>query len=204
MGRKLLKTKQLKFLTGGPHRDTLCLTSNRRFNMNIDTKEALRRLNSPSNLVNSMNRVSHVTLGNPHRGRSVPEFLRDTIGALASTSSQTQQEIGTAFGVSQEAVSTFKSGKIGGRPANEARKAKLEERTAQIKDTALLKLMQSLNLIDDSKLEDLDAKGLSQVACNMSKVVNSLTEQEQVTQPVNIIVYSPETKNESRYRVVDV
>lgn len=113
-------------------------------------------------------------------------------------------EIAAAFGVSRMAVSNAARGRSGPNPPNEERRRKLEERQLDIKDTALIKLMSSLNLLTEEKMEDLTAKDLSQVASNMSKVVHSIQAGEAAGSPVNIVIYSPEIRKEESFKVIDV
>lgn len=147
--------------------------------------------------------VNHLSTKKRARGPDIPEFVRDTMGALVDGGGN-GVEIAAAFGVSRMAVSNAARGRSGPNPPNEERRRKLEERQLDIKDTALIKLMSSLNLLTEEKMEDLTAKDLSQVASNMSKVVHSIQAGEAAGSPVNIVIYSPEIRKEESFKVIDV
>jgi hypothetical protein len=175
--------------------------------MKISEEDAQRRVNAENNLAN-LATPTHVTLGrrgSGKRGRDIPEFLRDTISSLSNQPDVKSKDVASAFEVSDAEVSFCKSGRIGGHEPTEERRAKVDERLEKIKDTALLKLMASLNLIDDDRLEKCSAKELSGVALNMSRIVKEHTPQETNTGPaVQVVIYAPETKTERAYKVVDV
>lgn len=193
--------------------------------MQIDRAEALRRLNSSRNIADlgrirngeskalstpetpaPTEEVTHVQIDHGvRRGRSnVPEILRDTMAELA-VGGTANSVIAEAFGVSTDVVERASSGRVGGRPATAERAAKVSARKLEIQDTALMKLMQSLNLIDEDKLGECDARQLSQVAANLSKVSSSLDpKQEGGLGNTHVIVYAPERKEERSYKVVDV
>src|SRR5690348_12070695 len=151
--------------------------------MHITEDELRRRLHSTSNLaspetpnadtvdgpevVTSELPFEVRTKGVPHRGPQVPEFLRDVMGTLSLDPSCHQGQLAQSFGVSDSVVSAAKTGRVGGKPATLERKAKIEDRVQEVKDVALEKLMLSLGLISDDKLEDLSAKDLSGIASNM-------------------------------------
>lgn len=222
--RKPLKSKQIKGLRFG--RKRVKLVSEPCTKMRLDREEAQRRLNSPNNLANTLaassvksalsaasaDRTIHSTIkrGRQNDTPNTPEFLRDAIGHVARSSSETQVAIGAAFGVSQETVSNYKTGQVGGVPPNEERRKKLRQDQEEIKDTALVKLMASLNLITQDKLEDPDdgvkhAAKLARIATDMGKVVHSLSSTSADSHsPVSIHIYSPEIKSESKYKVIDV
>jgi len=196
--------------------------------MRISSEEAKRRLTSSSNLANRLMSpsVSSVGASDSASGQSegvlsanvehkkkgllvrtgshvIPEFIRDQMIELKAAGA-TGSQMGRAFGVSQEAASAAARGASGGRPPTAERKLKVEAAQSQIRDTALLKLMKSLDLITDDKLEDLGAKELSNVASNLSRVVTSVSEAESNKSPVNIVVYAPEMKKETQYKIIDV
>lgn len=188
--------------------------------MNINREEMLRRLNSPGNLANTLSQPSSVpasggvasiehvegSRGTPHRGVEVPDATRDAIARVALEGRVPQRVIAEKFGVAQQTVSAYKTNHIGGRPPSSDRKRQHEERVQEVRDTALTKLMATLGLVDNAKLENLEAKDLGKFAKDMASVYNSLTPRDANTGnvPINLIVYSPELKTESRYKVVDV
>lgn len=162
--------------------------------------------NPPKNSSTPAKKPTTITreIGKPRRGAQLPEPIRDTIGSLAAMKVDTQENIAQAFGINQPMVSQAKTGRVGGRPANVERAEKASERVETIKDTALARLMASLHLLDEEKLAELDAKGLSQVSTNMAKVVSSFNEQTQAGIHTNIVIYAPEMKREEKFKVVEI
>jgi hypothetical protein len=175
--------------------------------MKISESDAQRRVNAENNLAN-LAVPSHIKMGHRgsgKRGKDIPEFLRDTISSLANQPDVRSKSVAEAFEVSDAEVSFCKSGRVGGHEPTEERRAKVDARLEQIKDTALLKLMASLNLIDGDRLEKCSAKELSGVALNMSRIVKEHTPQDTNTGPqVQVVIYAPETKSEKAYRIVDI
>ena len=174
--------------------------------MRITEKDAQRRVSSENNLANLA--VTHAVTprrGSGKRGPALPEFLRDTLSDLANQPDVKQTDISEAFGVSDAEVSFCKTGRIGGLPPTEERAVKRDDRLSKIKDTAILKLMSSLNLINDTDLAGCKPKELSAIAVNLSRVVKDHTEQQSTLNgpQVNVVIYSPETRPESKYKVID-
>ena len=149
--------------------------------------------------------VTHETIDHGHRRGcpNIPEPVREVIGALGELNSY--KSISQVFDVSIPAVQQAVSGKVGGRPANKERQDAVIARRLSIEDVALAKLMKSLDLIDDEKMEGCSAKELSQVSSNLAKVSQSMRETNtSIGQQTNIVVYSPERRAEDKYNVVDV
>jgi hypothetical protein len=190
--------------------------------MRISEAEAIRRLGSSRNLVNLTSspeahteavidprppsQIDHQTI---KRGRGdakeVPEFLRDTIGALATMPGhETTRDIAKQFGISHKSVSNYGTGRVGGKPATAERAEKVADRMGVVKDTALTKLMGALNLCTEEKLVDLSAKELGRFANDMSRVITSVSPAAQTGQQVNFILYSPEQKSEEKYKTIDI
>ncbi len=164
-------------------------------------QETIDKTETPSGGV-----VAHIptTLG---RGPAlqVPSFLRATMGALAQTLPTTK--IADAFGVSQQAVSAYKHGKTSpSGPPNPELVEKVRDKTEEIHDRALDKLMDTLGLITTEKLTNCEVKdlvrvatGLSQVAANTSKRTESGS-----GSAVSVVFYAPVQRQEDRYKTLDV
>ncbi len=134
----------------------------------------------------------------------MPEFVRDSMADLVALG-HSGQKIADAFGVSRQSVSNAALGICGNRnPPNEERRAKIEARQLDIKDSALTKLMLSLNLITEENLSNEGPKALSLIAKNMSLVMNHIHTAEENKAPVNIVVYTPEMKRTEQFKVIDV
>lgn len=82
-------------------------------------------------------------------------------------------------------------------------KSRIERNLGRVRDSALSKLLDSLELIDDDKLESLGAKDLSTVASNLSRVVEkSLPRDMQQAPTAQLIVYAPTIAKEEHYETV--
>ena len=183
--------------------------------MRISYEEMQRRLGSPKNIANlhllpsplAADNVLHKdTRVKREKSPNVPEPLRDTLGTLALVPGNKQKNIAKEFELSESAISQYKTGRVGGLPATSERKTKVQDRIDYIKDQALDKLMSVLGLLGPDKLVNLDASDLGKLSVDMSKVVRSLTNQEtslNLNAP-SIVIYSPESKDEAKYKVLDV
>lgn len=150
--------------------------------------------------------ISHEVI---RRGRTpgsegVPEKVRDEIAMLASMPGADIAFIATQFAVSEASVRMYKSGKVGSKPANESRAVKVQERQDAIKDVALDKLMGALGLLDDEKMSELTAKEIGRFANDMARVVTAVSPAASQGPPINFIVYTPEGRDESKYKTIDV
>lgn len=183
--------------------------------MKVTPQDALRRLNSESNLARLavpsqkeviQNNVKHVDLV-PNRSGShnLSEATRDAIENLAAIGGHgSQRKLAEVFNISESVVSTAKTGRVGGKPANEERAEKRDDRILAVKDIALRKLMESLNLCTEDKLLDMKAKDLGHFAASMSKVVSNFTQSEPTQNNVNVVIYAPEMRDEVKYKTVEI
>lgn len=196
--------------------------------MRIDPNEARRRLSSSRNIANlaglrdvstptpeveapvhqpepPATNVQHedIKRGRQLGSHTVPEPLRD-IMAQSVHDGATAASVARAFGVSADVAERAASGRVGGKPANATRAEQVKMRRLDIQDQALKRLMLSLNLLDEEKLADCSAKELANVAGQMAKVSKDVDMSESVQSPTQILVYAPQLKDESRFKVVDV
>ena len=191
--------------------------------MKISFEESERRLNSPKNIANlrpssedvfervdrseRSERVEHRNSKiSREKSPNVPEPIRDTIGTLAFMPGVKGVNLAKEFNVSTSAVSQYKNGRIGGLPPTHERKQKVQDRIENIKDQALEKLMAVLGLLGPDKLLNLDANDLGRLGNSMANVVKSLDSRESVLNlnAPSIVIYSPESRNEEKYKVVDI
>lgn len=80
-----------------------------------------------------------------------------------------------------------------------------EATLGRVQELALDKMMTALGLMSPEKFscENPSLKDLSLIAKNMSAVVGNTSTKESESK-IQIVVYSPETKKESQYKIVDV
>lgn len=175
--------------------------------MIINQKEAQERLDSPKNLANRFKKVgSELTapiVVKPMKDRGMTNLKpieRTTMAILAAEGGSTQKEIGAAFGIKQSEVSEIANGNVKGMDVK-----LVEAKQGEIRDAAMDKLMMSLGLLDENKLEKCKATELSKVASDMARVVQTTLPRETQTGAVlNLTIYAPTVKEEKQYKVVDI
>lgn len=185
-----------------------------KFIMLITKEQAEARLNSPDNLANQVVRnnshfeIVKINHGGREQGRAtdLTEQERATIGALAHL--DTAKNIAREFGISRQHVENLKFGRVGARGGDEKEhpelKSKLGQKLEQVRDVALDKLMESLGLITQENLSECDAKDLSGIAANMSKVVEKTLPKQDGSQGVKIQIYAPQLKEIDQFKLVEV
>lgn len=168
---------------------------------------SIRPLDSPSSSQETGSNITHeeIIRGRHTGSRNVPEPVRDLMASMVIDGASAAS-VGRALGVSGDVAERSATGRVGGRPANADRLSKIKERKLDIQDSALVKLMRSLELIDDDKLLECSAKELSGISSNLAKVHSTLEEKSDggAGNNVNIVVFAPQQKREDRYKVVDV
>lgn len=174
--------------------------------MLLDQQSATARLSSPDNLVNLFAAspkpgISIVEKQRCGQKTGIPQHLtredRNTIKVLADCKVP-QAEIAADFKITQPEVSHIKNGKV------KTDEIAVESKLAPIRDLAMEKLMKSLNLIDDEKLEGCKAVDLANIATSMSKVVEKTLPREATGPQVNLVVYAPQVRAEHRYEVTEI
>ena len=142
--------------------------------------------------------------GNGKRGPGLPAFLQEIIGTLGNQ--ENQRGVAKAFGVSQGRVSQLSNGHSGTNVLmNEDLKSRVDNQMKRVRDRAVDKLMDAMGLMSDEKMEDEDAKDLSIIAANMSKVVTStLPKEDSIVNQQQIIIYAPETQTAEFYEVKEI
>jgi hypothetical protein len=184
--------------------------------MLLDSESARTRLESPDNLINRLSipssspssnqpssKVTIIEKDRPGGKRpELPRFLRTQIAIAANLGTGAQKDIAQMAGTTQPEVSFLKNGKVKGLD-EEA----IEKVMGPVRDRALEKLMSSMGMITDDKLEKCKPLELSTIAANMSRVVEKTMPKEQVNQAntgANIIIYAPKINSENSYEVVEV
>jgi hypothetical protein len=149
-------------------------------------------------------RISHERLRTPGNRRPwLSATERTEIAISAKTSGidgprKTQEEIAQEHGISRIAVAKIKAGN------GLVDEIAVEEALERARNKALDRLMTSLGFLSDDKISALDAKGISHVAANMARVVEKTMPKQEVQQPVQIVIYSPEPKQEKSFDVVEI
>jgi len=165
--------------------------------MVIDNEELQRRLRSPKNIANLIDKSYHCTKPNGSTPRQrAPVLVRATAGALAKQTSV--KEVSETFNLSPNVV----------REATHSTNPEVRERvdTAldRVRELALDKLMESLGLLTEDKVKKSTARDISVIAANMSRVVENVTP-KQVGGNVQLILYAPQRQaSENDFTVVEI
>ena len=173
--------------------------------MEITEQEAYRRLKSPRNVVNVLGSVLQIER-HRIRGPAIPLFVKKTI-AILGHSGEKQTEIARQFDCSQNQVSFCENGKIAAHKDDPELKAFIGDKLQPVQDKAVERLMSSLGLMDDGKLEKSNAKDLSTIAANMSRVVANTVPRNGNNgdnHGIQIVVYAPQQHKEEDYRVINL
>jgi hypothetical protein len=180
----------------------------------LTPEQANERLQSGSNLVNRFRRapdssstpsspqteVTIIPLHRPGRTDGSPNFTPEEKINIATRTALGESYSDVAR--SQETTASVVRNIDIGR--TKVDKLAVEEKVKGVQDVALLKLMQSLDLIDETKLSKLGAKDLGNFASSMSKVISNTTQKDDNEAKVQIHIYAPELRSESSFKTIEV
>jgi hypothetical protein len=163
--------------------------------MVITEEEFKRRLNSSKNIINNLpvQNQRTVEIKREHIKREPISITENVAGAVASITGHVD-EAARAFGVSVS------------QTARAARSKAAQEARERVNELALTKLMQTLGLLTIEKMENSDFKSLAAGASALARVIDRLSDKESQTpnQSVQVMLYMPEQRNVSSYKVIDV
>lgn len=179
----------------------------------LTDEQARERLKSPRNLVgrfgngkassvleDETTEVTIIPLERPGRTNGSPNFSEEekvTMGVRRGTGERLQS-IANDFGTTPSVVMNIEKGKT------KSNRKKVDELIEAVQDTALLKLMESLNLISPEKLGKLSAKDLGVFASSMSKVIGNTKERDENDARVHLHLYAPELRSENSFKTIEV
>jgi len=163
--------------------------------MRINENDLERRLGSSRNLVNKVNHLAIVKPARNGRGASVPTSLKITAGALAIQTSIT--ETSEALGISKSVVRESMDSK------NPVVRDGVDSAIEKVQNLALDRLITSLGLMTNDRLEGGSLKELSRVSTDMSRIVANTAPRSQVAN-VQLVIYSPTQRDEKSYDIIDV
>ena len=171
--------------------------------MLIELAQIEQRVNSPDNILNRLEIQPLPKGGNPYgrHGRGIEIQTHAAVLAQFKTSAAVARETG----YSEREVKYLKiaepnqNGKVNQELAN-----RIDEKMDEVRDKALERTMEALGLLDEEKMEKCNAKDLSVVAANMSKVASNTGHQGNIGAQLNVIVYAPRQKELKEFDFVDV
>jgi len=144
----------------------------------------------------------------PDGRREIRENLEYTTAerslAAALSRIDTIENVSKVTGASVRQISNWRDGKASwnGKPHPELMQ-ETNKKLGKIRDVAMDKLLITLGIIKDEKLEELGQKDLSIVAGNLARVVEKTLPREENASGANVILYAPTQMNVEEYNVVE-
>ncbi len=173
----------------------------------LTVSEAQERLSSQDNLVNKFEiRTLKHNAGNPTgtKGRG----LEAQVAAAALGRVLPHKEAARITGYCENHVSRLSRGITTQddhtRVIKEDLKEKTDQKMVEIRDEAVTKLMLAMGMIGSENLSRCNARDLSIVASNMSRVVERTLPKEANSNNLNLVVYAPQQKSLGDFEVVEV
>ena len=87
---------------------------------------------------------------------------------------------------------------------SEEEKSLVEQKLSTTRSVAIDKLMLTLGLISLDDLRNQDARQLSVIAANLSKVASNMNPVERTHSAVQVVVYGPRQKEVDEYKIIEV
>lgn len=178
--------------------------------MQLTANKALERVTSEDNLATRFARPREYdtkvrvmpvafkggVLGKPHL--TVEEAT--AVAIIKRTGGDSAPNLGAEFDISRQSVNRI------ARECSTVDENKVDQVLNDIETKTLERLMKSLNLMDDDKMLNLDAKDLAGIAGNLSKVHGNITHKKDSDSGprVNITIFAPEQRKESHYSTIEV
>ena len=136
-----------------------------------------------------------------HLGQRGPEIPRETRNeiALRSRLHENQHKLADEYDITPAGVNNIKNGRVKGID-----EAQVEKQLSHVRDKALERLMESLNLITSEKLTKCSARDLSNIAANMGKVVDKTLPRSNTSDNISLIIYAPEVRSEKSFKVHEI
>lgn len=145
--------------------------------------------------------------------KNVPPIIREIVGIQAKLGAG-QKELEKVFGISRSVIGNYADGRVntkkeiernGERESDKELSARVEAAIGKVRDKALERIMESLNLMD-GKMESESARSLSQIGSNISRILAATMPKTDspVGNTFNTVIYSPEVKQEKHYDVIEV
>jgi len=162
-------------------------------------EEVKNRLEAPTNVIEKT--IHDHSRGNGNKNKS-PE-LRALAGSLAKVIGG--KAVSELLPVSGASANNYAKGKIA--PVNgvdEELKAKVDERTSKIANTALNKLLSSLEAINTLKLSESSPKEASSVAKDLATVIEKTSAKNDNPTNVNVIIYAPKRSQLDDYDTIEI
>ena len=129
------------------------------------------------------------------RGPNLSEQQKEIIANDANSIGPT--EAARIHGVTQSSASRYANGEN----VSPETAARILDAKHEIRDIATTKLLQALNLIDPT---DVENKDLPRVASQLSQIVERLEDKSNKNSTVELHLYAPQQKKVNQYAIIDV
>ncbi len=163
----------------------------------------------PTKGVNGLNTLPRI--GRGQGNTEIPNSIRKLIGDSAiEEGPSAARAIGEFLGLSQSSVSAYSNGATSTASYNKPNidlVTHLDKTRKKITKRAQGKLFKALNVIDDDKLDKLDALQASTVAKNMAAIVKTMEPEDKTKNTFNgpvITFYAPHIVKEDHFDVISV
>jgi len=168
--------------------------------MTLTEEELNKRLNSPDNLANRFG-VKEIVLKRPGRKIGVPNFSPEEKQEVAERAllGERQNKLAAEFNMTQARVSQLENGE-----AKSLDQDALSSISQLAREKAVERLLESLHLLTPEKIKKESAYRVSCIAGNLSKVAYNLSDDKKSDANIQVIVYTPELRKESSFKVIDV
>lgn len=178
--------------------------------MLITKEQAEKRLNSPDNILNKVERKnSHFEIRKLHAGgrkegvttlTKADRLIAGTLGQIYDQSS-----VAKDFGITRQHVNNLAHGRTDSRGNGSGTGLAESGILDEVKERALQKVLSAVDLMSDKKLEGCNAKDLAGIASNMSKVYSNVSPKDNNDGArVQVVLYAPRVKEEREFQVVEI
>lgn len=172
--------------------------------MQIDKAELERRLKSQNNLANTLGLPTEqpkTLVEDKPTKQYTPQIKDESTRILAGTLAHLDKPSNVAreLGLTPQQVHSA------AHSQNPTIRRAVDETRDRVSELALNQLLGTLGLLTPDALIGEKPKDLSQIAANLSRVVQNMTPRETGDGPrVNVVIYAPPQKTEDKYRTIDV
>jgi hypothetical protein len=178
----------------------------------IEESEALARVNSPNNLLNLLE-VKKLHNGGRREGdKNLPPMVREIAAISARIDGPTKAAV--EFGISRTHANRLSTGIVTHADGVDLEfKNKIDSKVQTLEEeaheSALNKLLTTLDIVGAKAADIKNAKTASKVASDMARVVNVLRpkgplEGANINGGAKIVIYAPQQKHVATYKTVEV
>lgn len=175
--------------------------------ISITQEELEKRLDSKVNVLRGQTTGghSHTFNDNPNLSKPVvPPEARGLVSALAAL--QGINNTAADLGLERHQVSNIARGLDRKGKADPTRQAEVKNARESVADYALGKVLSSLSLLTDERLEKLPTKDLAEASKDLSVVVRNISGDAGTQRPniAQVVLFSPRVREDSEYEAITV